>query len=657
MNLNPLYELKERLESSIIAGLALLPEDFRLKRAVEQMEPLSKVNPVFRKIFQDAQALFAKEGASQGDNNQSDRLLDVLALVDAVLTTQAAVGVEGELEVLMPQAAGIEGSLDVPKANAVISNAPYSQLAPLLEALTTAGSGHYSLIVDTHERKPEIFADYRLKAHLVNALNAGYAELAERMEEWLGQEDASLLPLLKEGFDPRGRKEMVRRVHVVEAIAGAAENPWYLAQLDGAEKDVRAALILALRHSTENRETLMGLARTERGNCKKAAMWAMAKMDGDQNLDFWEAQMKKKPDTAAQYLALSTGDDLSDLVADAVAAALDKLQTQLEDGSQVLPDKDYGKLLSLLSAMVGKASDQMLDVYRRLASDTLLGQMEIEKGQPVSHYLAAVLAQSMLWCMDSRLFSLAEELYQAHGGNFLKPALITSLLTQPKEAAFDVFGAPLAREGTAQKENAQQAQARMEVMRTFAGISWNKEKEGYEITQCYQDESKGKQAVVSRLIPQGLDFRWFEVFTNPKLKKDGAFHISKYLQFEGYYGYYADWDQVMANLINPQSRETCAVIGKYFYGRAYTAGKDTRYYPLLRACGYTDVQGLVTRSLKKGKNNFWNLEYMLKEIPLSTEDKLKELDEIKKLAEAKKIAITGWSEEKHQELYTRIAKG
>lgn len=263
----------------------------------------------------------------------------------------------------------------------------------------------------------------------------------------------------------------------------------------------------------------------------------------------------------------------------------------------------------------------------------------------------------MLWCMDSRLFSLAEELYQAHGGNFLKPALITSLLTQPKEAAFDVFGAPLAREGSAQKENAQQAQARMEVMRTFAGISWNKEKEGYEITQCYQDESKGKQAVVSRLIPQGLDFRWFEVFTNPKLKKDGAFHISKYLQFEGYYGYYADWDQVMANLINPQSRETCAVIGKYFYGRAYTAGKDTRYYPLLRACGYTDVQGLVTRSLKKGKNNFWNLEYMLKEIPLSTEDKLKELDEIKKLAEAKKIAITGWSEEKHQELYTRIAKG
>lgn len=46
MNLNPLYELKERLESSIIAGVSLLSEDFRLTRAVEQMEPLSKASPV-----------------------------------------------------------------------------------------------------------------------------------------------------------------------------------------------------------------------------------------------------------------------------------------------------------------------------------------------------------------------------------------------------------------------------------------------------------------------------------------------------------------------------------------------------------------------------------------------------------------------------------
>ena len=63
MNLNPLYELKERLESSVIAGVSLLSEDFRLARAVEQMEPLAKASPIFQKIYQSAQGLLSEEGA------------------------------------------------------------------------------------------------------------------------------------------------------------------------------------------------------------------------------------------------------------------------------------------------------------------------------------------------------------------------------------------------------------------------------------------------------------------------------------------------------------------------------------------------------------------------------------------------------------------
>ncbi len=647
MNLSPLYELKERLESSIIAGVSLLSEDFRLARAVEQMEPLSKASPVFQKIFQGAQGLFSEEC-----ENKSDVLLDVLALVDAVLTTQAAVGVEGGM---------------------VISNAPYSQLAPILEALTTSGSGHYSFIVDTHERNPEIFSDYRLKSHLVDGLNAGYTELAERMEEWLSQEDASLLPLLKKGFDPKGKKEMVRRVHVVEAIAGAGENDWYLSQLEEAEKDVRAALLLALRHRQENREDLIGFTKTEKGNCKKAAFWALAKMEGTQNLDFWASQMKKKPDASAKYLSLSTEDAVSDLVADAVMEALDQLQAQVDGGDKLLPAKGHGKLASLFSAMAGKASDKMLDVYRRLASEDLLEKMELEKKQPVqfqgnyalgknmempvSHYIAEVLAESILWCMDSRLFDLAKKLYEAHGIIFLKPALVAALLAEPKEAVYDTFGTQLAKEGTVKKEDARQAQIRLEIMGTFAWISWGEGRQGYEICGHYMDESTGKKVNVCRGIPEGLDIRWFEVFTNPKLKKDGTFHIERFLQFQDYYGYYADWDQVLANLINPQEPKSCGILGKYFYGRAYTSAKDIRYYPLMRFCGYYQAQGLVVRSLQKGKHSFWNLEYMMKEIPLSTEDKLKELEEVKKMVGNKKIAMMGWSEEKFQEMYTRIAKG
>lgn len=66
MNLNPLYELKERLQSSVIAGLSLLSEDFRLVRAVEQMEPLAKVSPVFEKIYRSAQRLLSEECKDKG---------------------------------------------------------------------------------------------------------------------------------------------------------------------------------------------------------------------------------------------------------------------------------------------------------------------------------------------------------------------------------------------------------------------------------------------------------------------------------------------------------------------------------------------------------------------------------------------------------------
>ena len=40
MDITPIYELRDRLRTAMIAGTNLLAEDFRLKRAVEAMAPL-----------------------------------------------------------------------------------------------------------------------------------------------------------------------------------------------------------------------------------------------------------------------------------------------------------------------------------------------------------------------------------------------------------------------------------------------------------------------------------------------------------------------------------------------------------------------------------------------------------------------------------------
>ena len=60
MNLEILYTLRERLKNILITGTSLLSEDFRLKKAVEEMALLAKVAPVFAQIDAMARALLKR---------------------------------------------------------------------------------------------------------------------------------------------------------------------------------------------------------------------------------------------------------------------------------------------------------------------------------------------------------------------------------------------------------------------------------------------------------------------------------------------------------------------------------------------------------------------------------------------------------------------
>ena len=93
MDLQPLFDLKERLEYAAIAGTGLLSQDFRLKRAVEALSPLAAASPVFAKIASATQSLLDAPADERGQ-----KLLNVLGLVNAVVYTQGTVSVPGQLE-------------------------------------------------------------------------------------------------------------------------------------------------------------------------------------------------------------------------------------------------------------------------------------------------------------------------------------------------------------------------------------------------------------------------------------------------------------------------------------------------------------------------------------------------------------------------------
>ncbi len=87
MKLEPLFNLKIQLENTLLAGTKLIGENFRLRKALEDFEPLSEVNPVFAKIKASCSKIFSSE-------NVNEDILSALMLVKAVCYTQGDCGAE-----------------------------------------------------------------------------------------------------------------------------------------------------------------------------------------------------------------------------------------------------------------------------------------------------------------------------------------------------------------------------------------------------------------------------------------------------------------------------------------------------------------------------------------------------------------------------------
>ena len=183
MNLEILYTLRERLKNILITGTSLLSEDFRLKKAVEEMALLAKVAPVFAQIDAMARALL------QSERDAGERAMDLLALVNAVIETQADTAKVEELKEIE--------SFVVPR----VERNSYKMLEPVMTALTTRGSGRYEVLMNARKLTPEIFMDYRIFPKYIQGLGDSYSDLAAQINQWM--KEGWVRNALKTGCDCR----------------------------------------------------------------------------------------------------------------------------------------------------------------------------------------------------------------------------------------------------------------------------------------------------------------------------------------------------------------------------------------------------------------------------------------------------------------------
>ena len=586
MDITPIYDLRARLRAAMIAGTNLLSEDFRLKRAVEAVAPLEQASPVFARIGQLSRALLDPAG-----EDKEGALLDTITLVDAVLCTQGAVSAGGqstENEIIKLPGSGC--------GNAV-TNAPYSVVSALMEALTNSGSGHYSFVTETHENQPELFSDYRVKAALVQALGASYSELAEQAERWLKEEDASLLPLLQNRFDPEGKKEMVRRVRVMEVIAPKEANEFFLKQLPDAGKEVRQALIFALRHCSENEDVLWDLEKTEKGNCKKTVYQALAYMESSRVEQFFSEMCRKNPQEAMKYLSFSQCSWASRLV----AGELEKQLRPFLENSDYVPDQEHVTALkNVIYATSGKTGREIIQVFDQAFGIGIrlnrCTEDKKEKGKfqresiSALDILAGMVQSTISTTADPEMSRFAMKLYEEkfrskENWEIYFPAAAVAHLFEDEDCSGWLYKqlASGLRRPTKLYESIRNA---------WAGITWNDTKQKFLLRA-----SRGHFEMMADYsidyvheLKQDISGRIADVLMKCRDEKIDSFLLPK--------------------CINPKNDADRTKLEEYFYKRALEVGDNRSYMRQLKGLGCRRCEGLAVHYFKgrTGKLSLWEFK-------------------------------------------------
>ena len=581
--MNPLTELKERLVYISVAGTQLLSEDFRLKKATESFAPLAEKNPVFKKIYTDLQKLLGAEKEQQGF-----LLLNLLGLIDAVLYTQASSGIEGNMEELS-QTKNLGKPIQI----------RYSQIAPLLQALSTTGSGRMEILCNTIANYPYYFQDYRILHALINDLTDSYTEMAKlvyKLLKVLGTGEMisvrdpddyytpyygskqyylpqinqeQLIAQLKQGFDLQGKQAMVKRVSLVAEIAKEKENEWYFYLLENANKNIRNQAILSLGCSKENIPRLMEMLKTEKGKAKEAVYKVLSEFDDQEMISFWIEELKVHPELALNF-KFTNSNEIADVIAENFKA---ELINYLENEDAILAGwKEW---------LPYKPSDKVLEIYQWCAENQAK-YSKLKIGTSVQNHLMHTLRYNLqesliLSCPSAKYLHTGDKinLKNLNDDDFNKISSFLNSITLSQKSIFDkvCFAADLLTLSASEvyeKWNKNQSSL---LMRWFQYITYTNDKYNCWLWSHLDSENMEQ---IGCTLKEPLDPRWFDFFI---LKQ---------------------WDSYLFQLTPQNSPEINKKVGEYFYQKAihptakyFSSADICNCMQMMKQCGCEKFEGIL----------------------------------------------------------------
>lgn len=305
MSLALIQECAKEVRRLAIAGSPLAVGDFRLKKLAAPLEQSGAKVPVFAQV---AKAINEVVNGKEADS--AANLLNLSTLLNAILYTQGQSSVEGDLS-----------ELETFESNCVTTRTPARLLKPLVQALTRTGSGRFETVKSAVERGA--FNDLRLVDPAIQALGDVYPELADLVaEKILPGYGPGIVPLLKSGFDLKGKKTDARRLQIMHQLDPTGTLPLCKTALEEGSPEVKVAAIVCLGKHEECLPLLLEQANAKNKQLRVAALEALAAHD--------------RPDVARLFIELVNGEALDLLVGPLRGVrSLQVLNALLDDGKRV----------------------------------------------------------------------------------------------------------------------------------------------------------------------------------------------------------------------------------------------------------------------------------------------------------------------------------
>ena len=606
MNLEPLYELKNRIENVAIVGINLVKDDFRLQRAVDQMKGYASAAKVFKQIYEMGQKLI------EGDEeDKCDLFLDLLALLDAVLCTQATTYSGDNLQKIETTAG---------KEN-FYQELHYSELSQIVSAFTGTGGGRLAIIENAFETNPEMFDDFRLKSYMIDGLSDKYSGIADRITRELKKKDKDIVPLLKDGFNPQGKREMIARLDIIGAICKEDENDFYKYCIENGSKEMKENAISELKYCQDNIDYILDLIKTEKGSVKNKAYVSLLWMNDSRAEKEWDKFFKKKPfDNIYSFQFTNQQwaiDYLNNFIKEYIVELKNKTLKTAEERRVV-----ESEVAKICSVSFNKEINKNLDYYRELYP---YNKDEIKR--ILSYYIVANL--------NKEIIDLIKELSKKYEGEFLEQEFLISLIKDKPETTYKNFskfaGAGKDEEGIKKlfhtffannklSKNKEEAKAQEDFNTLFNvifHIHYDEENKEYILYwQNINDYS------VMKIKLNGFDKKWYNIIFN--IEDD----------FYENWNYYSSYHRDLKSLYNPDIKGMKEKYGAFYYNIILSRIPYNDDIAFLNKLGWTNYKDFlkgkidIEKNAPKLHNRVRSIGYILNEVPISESELIKQIEEL-----------------------------